>query len=204
MAQRLKPEVRERIVAAAEEVFAADGFAPAKMADIAEVAGISAGNLYRYFAGKDELFHAVVDPSFVAEFDALLDERVQALSRIGPKHADVKGDAAADEMLTFWIRHRHRVVVLLDRCDGSRYQGFPQRFVERLVEMTLAHLRRGRRRALPPVVSFTLRNVFDVSRRSIVAILETYETEAEIRLAFEAFWSFQLAGLAGLEGWVRK
>ena len=45
MPQVLKPEVRDRIVAAAEVVFAADGFAKATMAGIAKHAGLSTGCL---------------------------------------------------------------------------------------------------------------------------------------------------------------
>ncbi len=200
MAQRLKTEVRERIIAAAEVVFAADGFQAAKMADIATEAGVSAGNLYRYFGGKDALFHEVVDPEFVERFERLLDRRVRALSdleALGPP-----ARAAADEMLEFWIEHRHRVVVLLDRCQGSRYAGFGDRFVERLVTLTLERLQSQCEAPLPERVVFTLTNVFRASRRSVVSILETYSTGPEIRSAFEAFWSFQLAGLAGFEMWV--
>lgn len=203
MAQRLKAEVRERILAAAEEVFAVHGFEGAKMSDIAAAADLSTGNLYRYFAGKDALFHEVIDPDFVARFDVLLDRRVRALFRVRPRELDEDAHAAAEQMLSFWIENRRRVVVLLDRCEGSRYEGFGRRFVERLVTMTVEHLGKGGRRSRPrALMSLTLTTAFDTSRRAVVSILETYATEPEIRLAFEAFWSFQLAGLAGFERWV--
>ena len=50
---------------------------------------------------------------------------------------------------------------------------------------------------MAPHVRFVLERIFDGTRRTIVAILEQHEDEAEIRAAFAAFWSFQLAGLAG-------
>ncbi len=204
MAQRLKNEVRERILAAALTVFAADGYRSAKMADIAQTAGISAGNLYRYFGGKEALFHAVIDPQFVDRFDRLLDRRVRALSNLGRGGTKEDASTAAEELLGFWIEHRLAVVVVLDRCEGSRYEGFGERFVQRLVSMTTEHLEGLRPDApLSPLVPFTLTNIFHTSLRSVVSILETYSTEDETRAAFEAFWSFQLAGLAGFEQWVR-
>lgn len=205
MAQKLKPAVRERILAAAERAFARGGYRPTTMGQIADEAGLSAGNLYRYFPGKEALFHAVVDDDFVARFDALLERRVRALShldRVDDGRAAV--DDAAGEMLGFWIAHRWQVVILLDRAAGSQRDGFGDRFVQRLVHMTLEHLAARHGDVLPPVVPFTLENIFETSRRAIVRILERSTSEDEIRDAFEAFWSFQLAGLAGFEEWLLR
>jgi AcrR family transcriptional regulator len=51
---------RERLLDAAAEVFAARGFAGASLEEIADVAGFSRGAVYSNFAGKDELFSAVM------------------------------------------------------------------------------------------------------------------------------------------------
>lgn len=57
--QRIRDEQRAGILAGAREVFARKGMA-ATMADVAAAAGVSQGLAYRYFAGKDELFRALV------------------------------------------------------------------------------------------------------------------------------------------------
>jgi TetR/AcrR family fatty acid metabolism transcriptional regulator len=44
------------IIEAAAAVFARDGFANAKMADVAEEAGIGKGTIYEYFPSKEDLF----------------------------------------------------------------------------------------------------------------------------------------------------
>lgn len=200
-----KPEVRRRIAAAAEEEFAAHGYRGAKMAAVARRAGVSAGNLYRYFASKESLFEAVIDAEFVARFEALLDQRVYALAGTDLREPPARTRRAAASMLEFWIAHRLRVVILLDRCAGSRWAAFGEAFVERLVDLALAQLRTQAEAGEldEELARFTLGNVFRGARRSIVAILESYADEAEIHAAFTAFWSFQLAGLAGLEGWAR-
>ena len=57
--QTLKPELEARVLDAAEAVFAESGYAGATMAAIAERAGMSTGNVYRYFANKEALFLAL-------------------------------------------------------------------------------------------------------------------------------------------------
>jgi AcrR family transcriptional regulator len=51
---------RERLLDAAAEVFSAKGFAASSLEEIADVAGYSRGAVYSNFAGKDELFSAVM------------------------------------------------------------------------------------------------------------------------------------------------
>ncbi|MCL2429350.1 MAG: TetR/AcrR family transcriptional regulator [Alphaproteobacteria bacterium] len=50
----------ERIVGAAERLFAERGFSGVSMSAIAAAAGITAGAIYKHFQGKEELFFAVV------------------------------------------------------------------------------------------------------------------------------------------------
>lgn len=54
-------ERREQILDAAVTAFAREGFHKASMADIAAAAGMSAGNLYRYFKSKDVIIRAMAE-----------------------------------------------------------------------------------------------------------------------------------------------
>jgi AcrR family transcriptional regulator len=73
--RRRRKEARpEEILAAALESFAAKGFAATRIEDVAARAGISKGTLYLYFAGKEELFKAVVRQALlpnIARIEAL-------------------------------------------------------------------------------------------------------------------------------------
>jgi len=60
--QYLKREIKERILAAAVEEFKEHGFANASIRNIANNAEISLGNIYRYFANKEALYFAVINP----------------------------------------------------------------------------------------------------------------------------------------------
>lgn len=60
MAQQLKAEVKERIISAAKEEFARFSYENASLRRIAARAHMTPGNLYRYFANKEELLKSIV------------------------------------------------------------------------------------------------------------------------------------------------
>lgn len=202
MPQVLKPEVRDRILSAAVVAFATKGYAAATMNDIARSAGVAVANLYRYYANKEELFAAAVPEPLVERFEALLDASVRAHAHQAglPRPAD---EAAARELLEFWIEHRHAVVILLARAGGSIHQSFAERFVARLVTRSLAEIR-----AAHPGVTVTrearlvLQNIFENTRRMLATILVNYDDAAAIRRAIAGFRSYQVAGLAAFAAWL--
>jgi AcrR family transcriptional regulator len=203
MVQTLKPETRARVLAAAEQAFAEAGYEGATVAGIAERAGVSTGNVYRYFENKDALFYEVLPDAFPATFLRLVRRRVRALARAEDLTAlDASARNEAEELLRFWIEHRLKVVTLLDRAKGSRHQVFAAELVRALMRPTLAKLRAERGARLTASTRFVLEQIFRNTVRTIVAILETHEDEAAIRDAFQGFWSYQLAGLAGFTRWV--
>lgn len=52
---------RERILVAAQKCFVVHGFHAASMASIADTAGMSAGLIYRYFKGKNDIILAIIE-----------------------------------------------------------------------------------------------------------------------------------------------
>lgn len=60
MAQVLKDEVRERIIVSAKQELLKNGYKDSSMRSIAKGAGVTVGNLYRYFTSKDELIKTIV------------------------------------------------------------------------------------------------------------------------------------------------
>ena len=61
-----KPARRRQLLAAAQEVFVAQGYHAAAMDEIAERAGVSKPVLYQHFPGKQELYLALLDESVAA------------------------------------------------------------------------------------------------------------------------------------------
>jgi TetR/AcrR family transcriptional regulator len=76
---------REEILSAAEKVFAAKGFFPTTMSDIAREAEFGTGTLYKYFKSKEELYFTLIDEK-VEEINRLvkteLSQKISAVERI--------------------------------------------------------------------------------------------------------------------------
>jgi AcrR family transcriptional regulator len=62
---------RQKVLAAASDLFATKGFEATSMRDIAAAAGLMSGSLYYHFASKEELYVAVQDASVSKIFDAV-------------------------------------------------------------------------------------------------------------------------------------
>lgn len=63
-AEDVKVSTPQRVLEAAEQVFAEQGYGPAKLADIAARAGIRRPSLLYHFKSKEELYAATVERSF--------------------------------------------------------------------------------------------------------------------------------------------
>lgn len=200
MPQRLKPEVRTSIVAAAAAVFAEHGYKDAKLAEMAERAGIATSNIYKYFANKEVLFDAVVSPQLAARLLRLLRTRVRELGQI--EHwptADAHGSDAASAFLEFCAEHRHAVLILLRGSKGTRFAHVRCLMITEMDRLSTNYLRqRQRTEDVDPKMQFMLHNLFTRTVETIADILSEYEDVASIKHAFALFWRFQLAGLEAL------
>lgn len=192
MPQVLKPEVRERIVAAGLDVFFTDGYATARMADIARSAALATASLYRYFPDKAALFEAVVPDALLVDHDRLVDASIAALAdpeRVG---------SAAQDLLEFWIQNRRRVAVLLGGAGPDSRAYYRKAFVDRLVthfEQAVGGFQVKAQRAVVAVV-------FDNTATAIVMILRSTGHRPTMERLIEGFWSYQIAGLSALSAWI--
>jgi AcrR family transcriptional regulator len=202
MAQTLKDDVKESIVANAVKVFARDGYEGATVASIAKSAGISTGNVYRYFDSKEALFEAALPASFVDGFLALL----RAQLRFARGHADLDTlppgapyRVAAEKLLDFAIENRLRLIVLLGRSRRSRHEAIAETVVQELVERAIAHfreLRPGLRLSAP--VRLMVEQAYRSLVATVVLVLATFDDAPRIRAAITAYSRFHLSGLKAL------
>ncbi len=68
-AQRRKARTAQAIIEAAEQQFLEHGYGPTTLEAIADAADVAVGSIYSHFAGKDDLYLAVMERA-VAELDA--------------------------------------------------------------------------------------------------------------------------------------
>ena len=108
------------------------------MREIAGLAGVGVGNIYNYFANKDELFRAVVRPVLYS-LEAMLQE-----------HHGIRGEdimmmrsekylkACIDEYVSLIDKHRERMEILLFRAQGSSLEHFRESYTDRSTEVVKA------------------------------------------------------------------
>ena len=71
--QRRKAERPQQLLEAAYTLFTTRGLAATRTEDVAQLAGVSKGTLFRYYPSKDELFKAVIRHYLVEVIDASRD-----------------------------------------------------------------------------------------------------------------------------------
>jgi AcrR family transcriptional regulator len=86
--RRRKADRPEEIVNAALAVFAAKGFAAAKLDDIARQAGVSKGAVYLYFETKEDIFRAVVERAIAPNIGVV---KAMAAAHPGPLEDLLRG-----------------------------------------------------------------------------------------------------------------
>ncbi len=206
MVQVLKESVRIGILEAAERLFARVGFKKATMEAIAREAGVATGTIYKYFANKDALFYAIITDDFAADFFRLTRRRILEFATpegLQPEHPAL--DGASGELLQFWIRNRLKVVIILARAEGSKYEKFAEDYVEAMVAQTIEQAREQfPEQEITPLFRFMVRKILTESVRGIVATLETFTEASAINQAFSAGVAYQLGGIAAFIEWWRR
>lgn len=103
---------RERLIAAARRIFELDGYLDARLADISKEAGVAVGSFYVYFAGKEEIFAAVL----AQVQDESLHPQVSPGRRGHTPEADIE---ASNRAYLTWYRRNARFMRALEQAALS-------------------------------------------------------------------------------------
>ncbi|WP_037604568.1 TetR/AcrR family transcriptional regulator [Streptacidiphilus rugosus] len=91
--------VQERLLAAASRLFAERGFAPTSVQDIVELAGVTKGAMYHYYASKDDLLQQIYTRLLLVQSARLADIAE------GPGSAAERLRAAAADVVVSTLEH---------------------------------------------------------------------------------------------------
>lgn len=185
--QRPKEHVRARFIEAALASFAEVGYETTTMAAVAERAGSSVGNLYKYFDSKEALFAAAVPEELVVQIRRLTRARIEALGTLRDIQLvppDARYHVLAGELLDLCLANRHAVVILLGRPEGTPFASFREDFTTRLVEWALDYVK-GAWPAIRPTVEirFALKTIY---RNYLAALADAFVTFSEVDRIREA------------------
>jgi len=121
--QVLKEEMRQKIKKAARNEFEQNGYQKSSMRSIALSAGVTVGNLYRYFKNKDDLFQVIIQPAF-EEIYKFIDEFARFKDTILTEGGH-KGDfikTFKESLIRIYLQHRSELVILLNGSKGSQME----------------------------------------------------------------------------------
>ena len=201
MPQVLKDDIEDSLIAAALTVFSQRGFRDATMAEIGRVARVSTGNIYRYHPNKRALFDAAVTNEFVERFVDLVRRKVQSLAGVEDMRSLGAGSPyllLSEQLLAFCVENRLRIVILLGKSQGTRYEDFADETVQALSQLAIAHFRDLRPDLrVTEAMRFNLQQIYRNSISAVVHILSRFDKGAAIRQAIEGYTRFHLAGLKG-------
>lgn len=196
--QKLKDDIRQRIVAVAREEFIAHGARCTSVRTVARRAGIAVGNVYNYFRSKNELFCAVLQP--------LLDELNRyILSHNEERHLCIEVFDTFDfqneyigEMKRMVRLYRPELRLLLFNAEGTSLAGYKERIVEHQLKAGKEYLRLMKARY--PHINIDISPFFlHIASSMWVNIFcelvehEDYD-ESEVNSALEQYAAYSMAG----------
>lgn len=141
---------RDRILAAAVELFSERSFDGATLREIAQRAGVTQPLLHYHYRSKDELWRAAVDSLFAELRDALA-ERSHGLRGVDALTA---AKLRVREFITFSARNPqlHRIITQESKADGARMEYLVEQHVRPLYVNTVELFERLTRDGLLPPI----------------------------------------------------
>lgn len=199
MVQILKDNIRDSIIDAALHEFAKHGFSDASIASIAKRAGISTGNVYRYFNSKTKLFENVVPSSFVRMLLRKFQQRMGGYP-IGTRLEELPEHSLyltlSEELLVFSIENRLRVLIVFEGSSGTAYEAFIPNLRAELTQKAIKALRLTKLTDNSDLVSTLLEDLYGNYLRTLGSILRQFSQETDIRAAVRIVSTYHLGGLA--------
>jgi AcrR family transcriptional regulator len=200
--QRPKEHVRAKIVSAAASLFAEVGYEATTIAGVAERAGSSVGNVYKYFASKEELFQAVLPEEFAEEVRRKTEARIKALGTVRDLKVlapSARYHVLADELLDYCLAHRERVIILLARAKGTPFESFADDFANKLVRWALDYAAQAWPELSPSAaMRFSLRRIYQSYLTSIATAFSTFEKQDVLRETVSHLTAHHQGGLKNL------
>jgi len=132
-------EQRERILAAATEVFAREGFDGTTSERIAEVSGVGRPSVYQLFGSKNDVFIAAVDRALLRMFDRMRRSFATTAHLRGRKQA--KANVAAYFELVTQEPDTFRMLLLADRSGDAATRDTAKAIRQRMQDALANYMR---------------------------------------------------------------
>lgn len=190
--QFLKEELRVKILESATDEFYEKGYAKASMRTIAKHSGITVGNIYRYFDGKEALFEAVVKEAYERFYSIVTTgARDEVLTNTGEDSFDTLRRELITSLVKCVSEKRIELLILLRGAQGTSYATMKEDFDKVIFNKVMLHFEHNFNNVSDnDHVSF-ISNV--ISRSCVEGLVETiirYENEDELTESMEMIFEY--------------
>jgi AcrR family transcriptional regulator len=110
--------MRKRIYDAAIKEFSEKGFSRASMREIAKGAGMTVGNLYRYFKDKEALFYSVISPAY----DSLMELVGESIELVKHRFDKSFFELLSEQILKISREHKIELLIIFEGSYGTKYE----------------------------------------------------------------------------------
>lgn len=125
--QFLKEELRVKILESAKNEFHSKGYGKASMRTIAKHSGITVGNIYRYFDGKEALFEAVVREAYERFYEVFNSKLIDSILI---EHREEEFEQVRvhiiEALVTCVEEKRVELLILLRGASGTKYESMKE------------------------------------------------------------------------------
>ena len=131
MPQTLKQEIKDKILRSALDGFLENGFRSTSMQEIAERAGIAAGNIYNYFRNKEEVFSTLIAP-VLAEVKAIFGGDLADIASMSLMERLHIAQRKMDTFIRIYQTNRRVFVLLFEKSDSTKFETTKAEVIESL------------------------------------------------------------------------
>jgi len=163
------------IIEAATAEFLEYGFKDASMRRIAAAVGMSVAGLYRHFSSKEDMFSALVDPTYrglTSLFGSKADELARSVGAGESGFFDSDGDARL--AMTYIYDHFDAFRLIVCRSQGTKYETFLHDLAVMEEGVTLSFMDMLKKQGVP-INDFRLPELHLLTTANVNAIFQAVE-----------------------------
>ena len=164
-----------KILEAAMTEFLEYGFNDASVRRIASAAGMSASGLYKHFAGKEDMFSALVEPAYKGLLDLFRQEVDAQEQFIGTGDLSCWGTGRDAKLAVDYIyNHLDAFCLIVCKSQGTRYETFLHDLAVLEEETTLSFIRELRQQGVK-INNFSEKELHLLITTNVNAVFQTVE-----------------------------
>jgi TetR/AcrR family transcriptional regulator, cholesterol catabolism regulator len=199
MAQILKQEVRDKILATTRQILTEKDFLSINLREIAKESNVSLSNIYNYFPSKDALLEGVVEDTLI-EFDKASQEIEKTLlskKKLLYLNFD-KSQTYAKTIMDFILKHKTNLNILAHKSKGSKLDEYINSWSKNYAKLEYTSLKlkaKGHKDILKHLPSeFFMENLCDFFFSSTKKLVKKDLDEKELKKYLEEIFAFIYQG----------